>query len=236
MFPFTKNIELSSQISIPSSVVVDKVGALLTPDRKQKIDRVVAGRTFNVVSVLENIYDRGNISAVMRSQEAMGFGQVHIIETGEKFKESQRVTAGADKWLEAKKWKSTSSCVEHLKKNGYQIVVTHLDETSKPIGEVDFTRKTALVLGNEKEGVSKEIIDAADHRVILPMQGFVQSYNISVAGALCFYHMSQDRIRRQGVHGDLSEEEKEILKAQYYLRSLDSAQDLLKTLFLRNEL
>jgi tRNA (guanosine-2'-O-)-methyltransferase len=108
-----------------------------------------------------------------------------------------------------------------------QIVVTHLDSTSKPIAEVDFTKPSALVLGNEKEGVSQEMIEAADHRVLLPMVGFVQSYNISVAGALSFYQIYVDRIRRQGFHGDLSEEQKQVLKAHYCLRTQPSAEEML---------
>jgi tRNA (guanosine-2'-O-)-methyltransferase len=203
---------------------------LLTPERRRKIDEVAQLRNFSNAVVLENIYDRGNASAVMRSAEALGFVQMHLIELGEKFKESQRTTAGADKWLEVKKWKSTGDCIRSLKAEGHQIVVTHLDATSKPIDQVDFSNPTALVLGNEKDGVSREMIEAADHRVVLPMTGFVQSYNISVAGALCFYHIYMDRVRRLGKCGDLSLKEQRILQAEYYLRSLDSAADFLREL------
>ncbi|GIL16254.1 MAG: tRNA (guanosine(18)-2'-O)-methyltransferase [Oligoflexia bacterium] len=236
MFPFSGEILLGQGKSVSAQRVCEKIGPLLTPERFQKIDRVIRERTFTPVVVLENIYDRGNASAVMRSAEGMGLGQVHVIELGEKFKESQRTTAGADKWVEVKKWKSTQSCVDLLKSQGKQIVVTHLDSTSKNISEVDFTKPTAIVLGNEKDGVSKEMIEAADHRVILPMVGFVQSYNISVAGALCFYHIYMDRLRRQGFHGDLTEGQKTILKAHYYMRTQDSSQDYLLELIARGEL
>lgn len=243
MFPFSEVIEIQSHkvalarpVSLSANDVHDRVAGMLTQERIQKISRVVSERTFNVSVVLENIYDRGNASAVMRSAEALGFGQVHSIELSEKLKESQRTTAGADKWVELSRWKSTKACVDQLKKEKKQIVVTHLDETSKPIGEVDFTKPTAIVLGNEKDGASKEMIEAADVRVILPMVGFVQSYNISVAGALCFYHIYMDRMRRQGHHGDLTEEQKMILRTQYYLRTQDSAYDVLAELIARGEL
>jgi tRNA (guanosine-2'-O-)-methyltransferase len=228
MFPFSDPIYLGSQ-RIPVSVedVHTHIGPLLTPERKIKIDRVAADRNFSNVVVLENIYDRGNASAVMRSAEALGFAQVHLIELGEKFKESQRTTAGADKWVEVRKWKSTKDCVDEIKKQGKQLIVTHLDATSKPISDIDFSKPTALVLGNEKDGVSPEMVAAADHRVLLPMVGFVQSYNISVAGALSFYHIFMDRMRRLGKSGDVTPEQIRRLQAEYYLRTLDSAEKFL---------
>lgn len=228
MFPFLPTLTVKPGFKVPYQAVLQHVWPLLTADRRAKVERVVQGRCFSNVVVMENIYDRGNISAVMRSAEALGLAQVHLIELGEKFKESQRTTAGADKWVEIKKWKSTAECVQTLKQQAKQIVVTHLDSSSKPISEVDFSKPTALVLGNEKEGVSQEMIEAADHRVIIPMEGFVQSYNISVAAALCFYQMYLSRTQKVGKNGDLDQEQQDILRAVYAMRTLDSSEDLLR--------
>ena len=228
MFPFSEEISLKPDLKVPYQEVLKWIWPLLTPERQAKIEKVLEGRTFNNVVVLEGIYDRGNASAVMRSAEAFGFAQVHMIELGDKFKESQRTTAGADKWVELQKLKSTRECVAELKRQGKQIVVTHLDSGSRPISEIDFSIPTALVLGNEKQGASQEIIEAADHRVIVPMGGFVQSFNISVAGALCFYQMYLSRQAKLGRQGDLSALEKEILKAVYATRTLDSSADILE--------
>lgn len=241
MFPFSENIHLGKTadgqaLQISAELAHDHIEKLLTKDRIDKIHRVVENRTYNVVTVLENLYDRGNASAVMRSAEALGIAQVHSIEPNEKMKESQRTTAGADKWVEVRRWKKTADCVAELKRQKKQIVVTHLDATSVPIHEVDFTKPTAIVLGNEKEGVSPEMIAAADVRVILPMVGFVQSYNISVAGALCFYHIFMDRMRRQGFHGDLTDKEKKILRTIYYMRTQPSSEDILKELIIRQQI
>jgi tRNA (guanosine-2'-O-)-methyltransferase len=243
VFPFTVNIEIPNSrksdgkvARLPAQTIHDRIASLLTPDRLKKISEVVEQRTFSVSVVLENIHDRGNASAVMRSAEALGLAQVHSIEPGEKLKESQRTTAGADKWVELSRWKTTQECISQLKKEKKQIIVTHLDSTSKPIHQVDFTKPTAIVLGNEKDGASQEMIAAADVRVILPMVGFVQSYNISVAGALCFYHIYMDRMRRQSFHGDLTPEQKMILRTHYYLRTQNSAFDVLNELIVRGEL
>ena len=228
MFPLASEISLlNDKLKVSPREVLEHVFPLLTPDRQQKIDRVVQGRCFDISVVLESIYDRGNISAVMRTAEGLGFANFHIIETFEKFKEANRVTQGADKWVETKKWKSTKEFIRFAKDNKIRICVTSL-EAAKPIHEVDFSTPLALVLGNEKSGASAEIIEAADERVIVPMPGFVQSFNISVAGALCLYQIYQDRLKRRGLVSDVTPEQIEILKAHYALRTLDSAEEILK--------
>ena len=213
--------------------VLELLEPQLTPERQERIRAAVEGRTCNVVPVLEDIYDRGNVSAVLRSAEAMGFQCAHVIELGEKFKSSARVTQGADKWLDVKKWKSTSECVGELKRLGYKIVATHLDSRAKPIGEIDFSKPTALVLGNEAEGISKEMIELADETTIIPMHGFVQSFNISVAGAISFYHIMRERERVLGTSGDLTDAEKLVLRAEFSLRSSKNPERLIEELLAR---
>lgn len=226
-FPFQPEVTVAGDFRVHYQDVLDHVFPLLTPERQARLQIVPAGRTGTVIPVLENLYDRGNISAVLRSAEAFGLYQVHMIELGDKFKESARTTAGADKWIETRHSKSTAEGVGYLKGLGYQIVATHLSADAKPIEQIDFTKPTALVLGNEKDGITPEMAELSDHRVILPMFGFVQSFNISVAAALGFYQVVQDRTRRRGQHGDLNETEQSILRAVYTLRTLDSAADIL---------
>ncbi len=227
MFPLTNPIEFTIGKKAPADFILQHIFPLLTPERQKKILQVTRERCFDVTVVLENIYDRGNSSAVMRTGEGLGFANFHVIETFDKFKEANRVTQGADKWVEVKKWKSTAEAIQHFKKNKIRICVTSL-EAAKPIHDVDFSSPIALVLGNEKSGISKEILDAADERVIIPMPGFVQSFNISVAGALCLYQIFQSRLAKLGRNADVSEEQIQILNAHYALRTLDSAADILK--------
>lgn len=229
MFPLKPEIEiLNNKYKVTADQVLEHVYPLLTEERQKKIERVASERCFDISVVLESIYDRGNISAVMRTAEGLGFSNFHIIETFEKFKNANRVTQGADKWVEAKKWKSTKEFISYAKENKIRICVTSL-EAAKPIHEIDFSTPLALVLGNEKDGVSKEMLEAADERVIIPMPGFVQSFNISVAGALCLYQVYQDRLKRLGKVSDVTPQQFNILKAQYALRTMDSAEDILKS-------
>lgn len=202
------------------------LGPLITESRKAKIEAVIEQRSCTVVPVLEGLYDRGNVSAVLRSAEALGYENVHVIESSEQFKQANRVTQGAEKWLDVLTWPDTPSCVQHLQAQGYRVLATCFEDAT-PLPEIDFTVPTALVFGNEKEGVSPELLEMADGRAVLPMGGFSQSFNISVAAALCLYHIQQDRIRRQGYHGDLDPEEKRRLRAAYYVRSVPLAARIL---------
>ncbi len=205
----------------------------LTTERVERIAKTVDGRTCDVAVVLEGVSDLGNLSAVMRSAEAMGVQRAHVIQLSEKFKAANRVSKGADKWLDVEKWHGTLACTRELKRQGYQIVATHLDERAKPISEIDFTRPTAIVFGNEKDGITPEMIAEADHTMIIPMQGFVQSFNISVAAAIAIYHIYLERMKAFGKMGNLSETEKEILKAEFCLRSNDKPERLLREILSR---
>lgn len=216
-----EGIELSAQD------VVDILGPQITPPRRQKIQDVVADRTFNIVTVCEGIYDRGNVSAVMRSAESLGVQPFHIIDTEQHTKVANRVTMGSDKWLDLHRWEETEACISHLKAQGYQIVATHLDETAVPIEAIDFTQPTAMVFGNEKRGISPKMIEMSDIRCIIPMSGFAQSFNISVAAAISLYHVRQDRITRQGRHGDLSPAHHTALLADFYIRALKNPMRML---------
>ncbi len=207
-----------------------KIAALLpfvSEARMQKISEVVAGRTKNIVPVLENIYDRGNISAVMRSAEAFGFVDFNIIELQySKFKSANRVTQGTDKWLNITKYQETKACLSDLKAKGFKIYATHLDATIS-IDDIDFTEPSAVILGNEKDGVSDEVLAMCDHKFIIPMAGFAQSFNISVAGALCFYHIHKYRQSKLGKNGDLSEQDLKELSLKYMHKSVRAAEKII---------
>ena len=210
--------------------IVDALAPFITPERRKKIDRVVAARTYSVVPVLEGLYDRGNVSAVLRSAEALGYQAVHLVELSKKFKKAKRVTQGAEKWLDVRSWDRTADCLEYLRARGYRILAAHVED-AQPISEISFDEPAALFFGNEREGLTEEALQDADAHVVVPMAGFTQSYNISVAAALALYHIYEERTRRLGAHGDLSEDERRCLTASYYLRCVDYADNVLQKAF-----
>ncbi len=210
--------------------IIEGLTPYLTPERREKIERVVAGRTYSVVPVLEGLYDRGNVSAVLRSAEALGYQAVHLIELSKKFKKAKRVTQGAEKWLDVRSWERTADCLGYLRARGYRILAAHVED-AQPISEISFREPAALFFGNEREGLTVEALQDADAHVVVPMAGFTQSYNISVAAALALYHIYRDRTQHLGAHGDLSEDEQRCLTASYYLRCVDYADKVLRKAF-----
>ncbi len=206
--------------------VLRRLRPFVSDERRAKIDAVVAERTCTVAPVLDGLYDRGNVSAVLRSAEALGFLNVHVIDSSEKFKRAKRVTQGAEKWLNLHMWRNAADAADALRAQGYRILATHFD-SARPVEEFAFDTPTAIVFGNEHTGVSPELLEKADARVVIPMPGFTQSFNISVAAALCLYHVRNDRRDRLGANGDLGPEARRVLAAQYYIRSVRSARAIL---------
>ncbi len=207
--------------------IVEVLAAYVTDERAARIEEVLDGRTYRVATIVEGLVNLGNVSAVMRSAEALGYQPFHVITGGASFKNSRRTSQGAEKWLDVYHWKNPAACADHLREAGYRIIVTHLDERSVPVDTVDFSKPTAIVFGNERDGVSEEMLELADRRVILPMVGFVRSFNISVAAAVTLYHAYRDRKARLGAHGDLTDDERAELRAAFYLRSVRAAEEIL---------
>lgn len=218
-----RKLVLSDRIRVGSQdisvdAIIDRLTPILTEHRKEGLERVISNRSFHLVTVLENIYDRGNVSAVMRSVDAFGFLQMHLVDQpGTKFKAANRVSKGTEKWLDVHLHANASSAVEALHAKGYQIYATDLD-TPTTIETLDFSKPTAIVLGDEKDGVSKEMLGQVDGTFRIPMYGFAQSFNISVAGALILYHAR--RLIKDRIAPD-SQLFKQVL-ANYCLRCFDS--------------
>lgn len=209
--------------------IIRDLRPILTDERRMRLDEVVQRRTWNFVPVFENPYDLGNISAVMRSCEAFGFLEFDLmIPPGSRFKAANRVSRGADKWLDVPIFRSAKDCVQDLHGRGFQVFATHLDATAKPIEQIDFSKPTAVILGNEKDGVSPEMLKHVDGRVIIPMQGFTQSFNISVAASIVFYHAWRERTKLPNGGADLTESERHSVLANYYLRCFDNPAQLLE--------
>ncbi len=224
--PHLEPLRIDSEDFLPAEII-EVLSPLVSVERKERIATTLDSRTYNVTPVMEGLYDRGNVSAVLRSAEALGYQSAHIIQTSPNFKKAKRVTQGAEKWLDIQVWESTVECVRSLKSLGYKVLATCLEGTPRPIAEIDFTEPAALVFGNEKDGVSRELLSLADERVSIPLLGFSQSFNISVAAALSLYHANRDRVARGGRHGDLTADERDALTAIYYFRSVGSASQIL---------
>jgi tRNA (guanosine-2'-O-)-methyltransferase len=190
----------------------------LVPARRARVDEVVAGRTRTLTVVMESFCDPQNVNAVLRTCEAFGIQELHAVEGPMKpYERNKKISQNADKWLDLRRWTSTGECLRHLKAEGFAIYATHLDERARPIGELSFAGKVALVFGNEHRGVSDEALALADATYAIPMRGFVQSLNVSVAAAISLAKAVERREVERGRHGDLEEADAAALRERFYV-------------------
>jgi tRNA (guanosine-2'-O-)-methyltransferase len=190
----------------------------LVPERRARIDEVVANRTRNLTVVMEAFCDPQNVNAVLRTCDAFGIQELHVVEGPMKpYDRNKKISQNADKWLDVHRWGTTAECLAHLRAQGFAIYVTHLDAGARAPGELSFAGKVALVFGNESRGVSDEAVGLADATFAIPMRGFVQSFNVSVAAAIALAKAVERREAERGRHGDLSEVEAAALRERFYV-------------------
>ncbi|MEN8239751.1 MAG: RNA methyltransferase, partial [Actinomycetota bacterium] len=205
---------------IDPDMIVSILAPQMSPSRKETVERVLAMRSDSLTVVVEGMVDLGNVSAVMRTADGFGVQSVHAIDTADIYKRSRRTTRGADKWIDRYRWADVRSCFDYLRARQYRIIVADVSEGAVPIGDVDLTQRSALVFGNELEGVSDEARQMADVAATIPMAGFADSFNISVAAAVTLYEAQRQRRDRFGTSGDLSESDIARIRAVWYLKSV----------------
>lgn len=174
---------------------IEYLREFMLPERFEKLRSRVVNRTNYMVLCLEDIYYPHNASAVIRSAEAFGIQQIHAVQSICKFTPSRHIVRGTDQWIELRKWEDTKSLVEHLRAEGYRIVVTSPREGGDTPESFDVEAgKFALFMGTEKTGISEWLINEADHYVYIPMVGFAESLNISVSAAIISNRLTE-RVR-----------------------------------------
>ena len=203
--------------------------SLLLDVRKEKIERVVAMRTRSLTVVLDRLEDAFNMAAVMRTCEGMGLQEIHVIENPDApFIPNTKVTQGCDKWLDIHSYKDFASCREALKSRGYEIWVSAIRDGATSLFELKFDKKIALVLGNERSGVSDEVVAGADGVFWIPMRGFSQSLNISAAASACVTRAIAWREEHGMKEGDLAAEERVALTEHFQRLSVKQRRRIYK--------
>jgi tRNA (guanosine-2'-O-)-methyltransferase len=165
-----------------------------TPERIEKVERVLAHRQADLRVVLEGVTIAHNASAVIRTCDAAGVLYLDLVSPNpELLRFNEAISTRADKWLEIGVHPTPAECFEPLKRAGFEIVATHLQKDAVPYTEVDLARPIALVFGSESEGISDESLAFADKVVRIPMLGMVQSLNLSVSVAVMLYEALRQR-------------------------------------------
>jgi len=161
----------------------------MTPERMERLTSVLNKRQDDITVVLENVFDPHNISAVMRTCDAVGVQEIFILNTKipRHKKWGSKSSSSAAKWLTVHQYEDAAECFLSLRKRYSSILTTFLSSDSISLHQLDLTKSTALVFGNEHSGVSEEIRKLADGNFIIPQIGIIQSLNISVACAVTLY-------------------------------------------------
>lgn len=188
---------------------------LLSAERIERIEQVLALRLTSVTAIVEETYDPHNAAATIRTAEALGLSDLHVAAPRADFR-SHGVTRGTDRWIDVHPWRSFVECATALRAAGFRVVATQPD-AADDLSTIDVTTPVAVAFGNEHEGLSAAAVAACDGAVRIPMYGFAESYNLSVSVALV---LSQLSARRRALllpaRGDLPPERRDRLRACWY--------------------
>lgn len=201
------------------------IAPMLSDRRKDLFDKILAQRTRHFTVILEDLYQKHNTSAIVRSCDIFGVQDVHIIENKYDSYMSNQVGKGSQKWIDFHRYKgkqiNTQDCIDAIKKDGYQLIATTPHNESCLVQDFDITKKSAFVFGVEKDGVSQTMMDQADGFLKIPMVGFTESLNVSVAAAITLQSVT-DKLRRSNIQWQLSEEEQFFKKIEWMEKTIKS--------------
>jgi len=167
-----------------------------TEERWEKVKKIVEKRQPDLTIILENLNDPHNFSAVLRSCDAVGIMNIHMVYYGSQPfpKLGNKSSGSAKKWIEIHRYNSISECYAALRAQGKKIFTTHMAKDSVSLYDLDLTQPVALVFGNEHAGVSEEAVRLADGNFLIPQVGMIQSLNISVAAAVTLYEAYRQKM------------------------------------------
>lgn len=222
---------------------------MLTPERISRIDEVLDKRTSNLTILLDRIYHPHNIAAVLRSADAFGISTVHLIESEATSKngisEAQKspgISLGSEKWVNVVRYTSGSDAVSQIKQAGFKIVSlappplekmnddsSEMDSfpTSICVTELPFEEKLCLLFGSELEGIHPDLEGESDIKAFIPMYGFVESFNISVACAITLFCSILKKTSPERRTVKLPEEARHALRDQWIKKSVSRVDEVI---------
>ena len=165
----------------------------MTPQRHQKLRRVLDNRQPDLTVLLDNVHKPHNFSAILRSCDAVGVFEAHAVWGDPRLRPNHLTSGGTGKWVGIRTHPDIDSAVTELRAHGFQLVAAHPEGDAEDYRNIDYTRPTALMLGAELQGLGKRALECADARVRVPMMGMVESLNVSVAAATILFEAQRQR-------------------------------------------
>ncbi len=166
----------------------------MTPTRYKKILHMLKQRQPDLTVLMENVHKSHNLAAIARTCDAVGIPKIHAITRFEKMTLSQDAASGSGRWVDVEIHNTIGQAYSVLRENGFQLLTAHFSAEAKDFREIDFTKPTAIIMGQELDGLTAEAIAKADGSIIIPMYGMVQSLNVSVATAIILYEAQRQRV------------------------------------------
>lgn len=198
----------------------------LTQERLVLFDRLIHLRTRYITVLLEDVYHPHNSNAVLRSCDCFGLCEMHILESKYNYEISTRISKGATKWTDTIRHHDIEEGLNHLKNRGFKIVATTPSSDAIAVRELPIDQPLALIFGAEKKGISEFATLHADYKMHIPMQGFTESLNVSVAAALSMYELT-NRVRTSEYPWQLNQEQHYDLLLEWAMKSVRSADDII---------
>jgi tRNA (guanosine-2'-O-)-methyltransferase len=216
---------------VPARDICAALSPFLVDGRRERIDRVVGARRVGLTIVIENLHDPHNGAAVLRSAEAFGLQDVHVVEASERFRFSTEVSQGCEKWVDLHRYPTFAEARGRLHAEGFALYAA-VPGGPVNLHDLDFARPAAIVVGNERDGLTAGAMSACDVQFTIPMDGMTQSLNLSVAAAVVLAHAVQKR-RAAGspAHQELDAARGESLRARFYAASVRGAEAILARTF-----
>ncbi|MFT4925811.1 MAG: tRNA (guanosine-2'-O-)-methyltransferase [Phenylobacterium sp.] len=165
----------------------------MSPERFARITDMLNKRQTDLTICLETVHKPHNLSAIVRTADAVGVHNVHAVWSTDSPRMAQGTAAGSSCWVGVKRHDNIKDAIEVMRAQGMQILATNLSPNAVDFREIDYTKPTAFLVGQERDGISDQALALADQHVVVPMLGMVQSLNVSVAGALLLYEAQRQR-------------------------------------------
>ena len=203
--------------------VIRTLEPLVSDERRQRLRGVVEARIGSITVLLDRPRDPHNAAAVLRTCDALGVQQLHVLPNDDGFVAASNITTGAERWVDTIRLETPTDAIRTMQQGGFTLVATHPEGELVPDELTNFSR-LALVVGNEHEGIRAELSEATQARVRVPMSGFVESLNLSVCTAILLSAATRGRA------GDLDDAEKRRLYARWLFQSVSRAAEILSGL------
>ena len=196
---------------------------LVSDERVARIDRVLAARLQSVAAIVEDTYDPHNAAATIRTCEALGLQDLHVVAASAGFAAVKGITLGAHQWIDVHGWARAEDAVAALHARGVRVYAA-MPGASASIDDADVTAPVAVMFGNEHAGLSDAAVRACDATVAVPMFGFTESFNLSVTVALAASRLAARRRAHLGATGDLDDARRIRLRARWLAASVRAAE------------